>query len=205
MTDTGWSEGSFIEQSHLWDLPKHSWPMHDIVRISKLEAAQRQLSIGIRMLFEGADSVAVYTLLGVASVLFTDLIEQAAPHKSWDKMAQDANNLTSAEYFSIMRKAQNFFKHARNDADAVLEFDPVDTESLAFWAIMNGSELAPMSVEAQVFQLWYIASHSPLDNVEESPLKEAIQLFGDLRSVERTERLHAGKKALSETEPSGNF
>ena len=128
------------------------------------------------------------------------MIEKLHPEKSWDKQAQEANNLTSSEYYQIMRKAQNFLKHAKEDSQAVFEFDARDTEALAFWAIMNSSELIPMSLECQVFQLWYVASHSPLEDITQSPLKEAIQLFGDLRTCDRHLRLTVGAKVLANLE-----
>jgi hypothetical protein len=166
------------------------------IRVTKLDAAQRQLDLAIRMLFGGADPVAVHTLVGVASIVLTDLVEHKMPDKSWDRLAREANDLTKSQYFQIMRSAQNFLKHARDDPDGVLELDPVDTESLAFWAVMNASELAPMSIEAQVFQLWYIASHSPLEDPSESPLREAIALVGDLRNAPRDQRLQVGLRTL---------
>ena len=171
--------------------------MSNVVRVSKLEAAQRQLDVAIQLMFADADAIAVHTLVGAASLLMSDLIEHRAPSKSWDKQAQEANNLKSTEYFRIMRTSQNFLKHARADPYGILELDPCDTESLAFWVVMNGSELSPMSIEAQVFQLWYIASHAPLKSTE-SPLREAIEVLGDLRSIPRGERLRIGAKALTE-------
>jgi hypothetical protein len=174
--------------------------MTEPFHISKIDAAQRQLNLAIRLLFAGADPIAVHTLVGAASTLFTDLVEQLTPEKSWDKQAREANNLTALEYFQSMRKAQNFFKHARGDHDSNLEFAPADTESLAFWAAMNSSELVPMSIETQVFQLWYIASHSPLEDTNESPLREAFQLFGDLRGLPRRLRLQTGARTLSNLE-----
>jgi hypothetical protein len=136
--------------------------------------------------------------VGASSIVFSDLVENRMPEKSWDRQAQDANNLSPSEYFRIMRKAQNFFKHASTDFDAELDFDPIDTESLAFWAVMNASELGPLSIESQVFQLWYIASHSPLEDVSESPLREAIQLCGDLRGQPRAHRLQMGAQILTD-------
>lgn len=174
--------------------------MTESFQVSKLEAAHRQLNLAIRMLFADADAVAVHTLVGAASIIFTDLVEQLAPEKSWDKQAQEANELTASQYFQVMRKAQNFFKHAREDRDATIELDPNDTDALAFWAVMNASELSPMSIEAQVFQLWYIASHSPIEDVSQTPLKEAIQLVGDLRSESRVNRLQVGAQALAQAE-----
>ena len=164
--------------------------------VSKLDAAQRQLNAAIHMLFSAADPVTTHTLVGAASLLFSDLIEIRAPERSWDKKARESNSLEKSEYFQVMRRYQNFLKHARDDPDAVLEFNPEETESLAFWAVMNASELAPLSVEAQVYQLWYIAARSPYLDPEKSPLRDAINFFGDLRILPRADRLRAGKIVL---------
>ena len=164
--------------------------------VSKLNAAQRQLDVAIRMLFGEEDPVSVHTLVGAASVLLTDLVEIIIPQRSWDKMAREANSLAPSEYFQVMRRDQNFFKHARGDHQAVLTFNPEETEALAFWAVMNASELAPLSIESQVYQLWYIAARSPFTDPEKSPLREALGLFGDLRLLPRAERLRAGKRVL---------
>ena len=79
------------------------------------------------MLFGEQDPVAVHTLVGAASVLMTDLVEVIKPERSWDKMAREANSLAPSEYFQVMRRDQNFFKHARGDHQAVLTFNPEET------------------------------------------------------------------------------
>lgn len=170
--------------------------MSDSFQLTKPEAAQRQLSIAIRMLFAGEDPVAVHTLAGAASIVFTDLVEHLAPNNSWDRMAQEDNNLSASKYFNIIRQAQNFLKHARDDHAEVFNFNPHDTEALIMMAVMNASEIAPMSPEAQVFQLWFLAARYPLEVAEQSPFREAIELFGDLRATVRDQRLRLGAQAL---------
>lgn len=177
--------------------------MNESFQITKLEAAQRQLSVAIRMLFTGQDPVAVHTLAGAASIIFSDLVERLAPEHSWDRMTQEDSNLKPNQYFQIVRKAQNYLKHARDDHTDVLVFDPNDTEALIIIAVMNASEIAPMSLEAQVFQLWYLSAKYPSECANESPFKEAIALFGDLREMPRAERLRLGAQALVQAEREG--
>lgn len=171
--------------------------MNTVVRVSKLEAALHQLNVALRLMFSQFDPIATHTLVGAASTLLSDLIEHHAADKSWDRLAYEANDLTPGNYFKVMRNAQNFFKHARDDPSETIAFDPTDTESLAFWAVMNASELAPLSIEMQVFQLWYIASHYPVDEPNATPLKQAIELFGDLRNQDRLARLMVGHQVLA--------
>ncbi len=170
--------------------------MSESFQLTKVEAAQRQLSFAIRMLFVGQDPVAVHTLAGAASIILTDLVERLAPEHSWDRMAQEDNNLKPDQYFQIIRKAQNYLKHARDDHADVLVFEPNDTEALIMMAVMNASELVPMSIEAQVFQLWYLAAKYPPECAGKSPFSEAIALFGDLRETPRAERLRLGALGL---------
>ena len=178
--------------------------MTEVVRIGKLDAARRQLREAIRTIFAEGDPVVAHTLAGAASIVLTDLIEHKVPHKSWDKFAQDANSLAPKDYFSIMRKGQNFLKHARDDPDDTFELNPTDTESLVFLSVMNAGELlnhqnlGQLSMEESVFQLWHIACQSPELDGADDPFKKALEVFGDLRSSTRSERLAAGRRVLKE-------
>ena len=171
--------------------------MADRVHISKLEAAKRQLDVAIRLLFDGGDVVAVHTLVGAASVIISDLVEKHHPDKSWDKFAQEANKITASEYFQVMRKPQNFLKHARNDSSATLDFDPKDTESVAFWTVMNLGNFGVLSMEGSVLQLWYLACHAPTLDPNVEPYNRALAVFGDLRGKPRAERLAVAKRVLA--------
>ena len=172
--------------------------MDEHIRISKIEAAKRQLDMAIRLLFNDCDPVAVHTLVGAASVIISDLVDKQHPDKSWDRFAQEANKITASEYFQIMRKPQNFLKHARNDAEATLDFDPVDTESVAFWAVMNLGNFGLLSIEAQVLQLWWLACHAPILDPNVEPDNRVLEVFGDLRDKPRAQRLSAAKRVLVE-------
>jgi hypothetical protein len=53
--------------------------------ITKIDAANRQLDLAIRLFFDEADSVVVHTLTGAASCIYSSLIEKISPNKSWDR------------------------------------------------------------------------------------------------------------------------
>lgn len=171
--------------------------MSEMIKLTKLEAATRQLRMAIRLLFDGADPVPVHTLIGASSIILSDLVEKNAPEKSWDRFAQQANNISATDYFRVMREAQNFLKHAKDDPEAIFNFNSKDTESLAFWAVLNAGELGPLSMEESVLQLWYLACHDPQIEDNYSLYKEALALFGDLRGVPRNKRLEAGRMILA--------
>lgn len=170
-----------------------------LVAVSKLEAARRQLKTGIEILFSRGDEVAAHTLVGAASRIVSDLVEAKCPERSWDRYAQEANDLSTSDYFAIMRRSQNFLKHAERDPDSTKEFDPSDTDALAFWTVMNLGELeCELSIQESVLQLWYLASYSPSLDHQNEQNRLALELFGDLRSLERIERISAGARVMSE-------
>ncbi len=169
----------------------------DTTKVSKIDAASRQLDAAIRLLFSDFDIIAVHTLAGTASKITSDLVEKLALDKSWDKAAQTVNNLSSTEYFRIVRETQNFLKHAKNDADEMHEFALSDTEYLIFWAVMNLAELRHrLTIEQSAFQLWFLASQSDVLDPSSEVYKSAISLFGDLTSYPRADRLAAGLSKL---------
>ncbi len=111
-----------------------------MLRVGKLDAANRQLDCAIQLLFSGGDPVCIHTLAGAASILFSDLIEHHASQKSWDRAAQKSNRLSPKEYFGIIRKPQNFLKHAKDDPAAIFNFD---SEEL-FFALFSAHTDVPL-------------------------------------------------------------
>jgi hypothetical protein len=170
--------------------------MPECLRLSKLEVAQRQLNVAIRMLFANDDPVAVHTLVGAASTIFSNLVQAHHPTESWDKHAQEANNLTAKAYFEIMRKSQSWFKHAANDPDSIFDFDPIQTDSVIFCAVMNASKLAPLSNEAVIYVNWYITLQESLGDTFQVDLRLANNPFGNLGLKTRLEQFNAGQRAL---------
>jgi hypothetical protein len=69
---------------------------------------------------------------------------------------------------------------------------------------MNANEIAPMTVEAQVFPLWYLASRPPHERFDESPFREAIEFFGDLHGISRSARLRVGAQKLADVKKTVN-
>ncbi len=164
--------------------------------VGKLEAANRQLDFAVHLLFRGGDEICIHTLTGAASILLSDLVEHHIPDKSWDRAVQKINRLSPGQYFSIIRNAQNFLKHAKCDPTAIFNFDEVETEELMMLAVMNSGELQDLTVPQSVYQLWYIASRATTLGEDFPFVNEALELFPALHSFERTEQRALGAKVL---------
>jgi hypothetical protein len=157
--------------------------------IGKLEAAIRQLVASITIAFEGGDPLVAHTLAGAAANLLTDIIKVDLPQSSWDARVQSSVDLGRQEYLAIMRRIANFLKHADKDRDAVLDFNPEETDAVTFWAVMNAKELGQRRPEFDVFQSWYLSWIAYDVLYGDSAYAAVLSHFGDLRGVPRAERL----------------
>lgn len=167
-----------------------------MLHVGRLDAANRQLDYAIVLFFREGDEVCIHTLVGAASILLTDLLEKQAPERSWDRRAQTANALSPSQYFNVVRNAQNFLKHAREDPSAILDFDQVETEELMILAVTNSSELQHLSIPQSVYQLWYWGARAQTLGLEFPFVREALELFPELANVTRSEQRTIGLRML---------
>jgi hypothetical protein len=127
------------------------------LRLSKLEASRRQLETAIVLFFKGGDPVSIHTLATAAAEVIRDL-NTACGGKP---MAFDLpSNLVKPAYRSSLlrklREAQNFFKHADQDPEAILEFNTELSVFILFDAIEKYCELSGETPPIiKVFSLWF--------------------------------------------------
>ena len=108
--------------------------------IGKLDAARRQLSTAIREWFCGGDSVVIHTLACAAYEIIHDLSLQRNPNRH--DLLFDADYIKDEhrkEWKDLLRKPANFFKHADRDGDAVIEFNPRQSDGFILFSILGVS------------------------------------------------------------------
>lgn len=160
--------------------------------ILKIEAAKRQLNTAIRLLFQLDDAIAIHSLAVSAANIFSDIAEQSLGKKSWREMLREDNKMSLAEVKKVFNHSWNFFKHADKDPHGVLIFDPAETEHIIFISTLECAELAGISIEMQVFQLWFLAvgKISLEENNEIQTFSKS--LFPNLDKLSKNEQLSAG-------------
>ncbi|MBV8210127.1 MAG: hypothetical protein JO133_08705 [Burkholderiaceae bacterium] len=168
------------------------------IRLTKLDAARRQLDTALDLIFADRDPASIHTLVGAASTIISNLTEKGGSNVSWDRFAQQANKLAPGEYFRIMRAPQNFLKHAESDPDAGWDLDPDHALCLAFWAVMNLGNFGELTMQESVFQLWFLATHAPDLDRDLPPYRQTRSVFGDLRGKPYPEQLAAARRVLAE-------
>jgi hypothetical protein len=129
----------------------------DFSIVSKLEAAERQLDMAIRLFFKREDAVSVHTLAAAAYQIITDICKQ----KGIERELEDSEILdefgVKRELLAQIRRPQNFFKHADNDIDGQVKLKPMQT---ALFIMSSAQYLlrlrAVQSPECEVYRIWFI-------------------------------------------------
>jgi hypothetical protein len=142
-------------------------------QVTKLEAAERQLGMAIRLFFNRDDMIGIHTLTAAASQILRDLPGKhgsTSPLRDVEIIRPEKRQ----EWYQILTRAQNFFKHANRDAEGVLDFFPATTPFLIFEAVLMHNTLTKRyTPETLVFASWFNLKYPNL--VLDGPIKTVIQ------------------------------
>jgi hypothetical protein len=129
--------------------------------ITKIEAARRQLITSIRLLFEDADSISVYTLAHGSWEVLDALCKHEGRLRFREQMAS-ATGKGEKAIKEIANLGKNFFKHADSDPEGVLEdFSDDLNDHVLLAATMDYGMLATTKpMEVQFYPLWYFGVHT---------------------------------------------
>ena len=96
------------------------YPMNK-TRISKLDAARRQLDISINLFFYDRDLVAIHTLAAAAFNVLADLLKQQGRSERTlrGKLLESVKKEHQVTVLRKVREAENFFKHADRDPEEI--------------------------------------------------------------------------------------
>ncbi|WP_260429001.1 MULTISPECIES: hypothetical protein [unclassified Burkholderia] len=170
--------------------------------MTKIDAARRQLITAIRLFFDGGDPVSMYSLASNAWEVI-DVLCTSAGVESFSKQARE--NLPDGHKlkYYVNEPCRNFFKHAEQDPnpDNSVELREADVAAILFLAAedyMRFRQGGP--VEAQVFQLWFIAVFPEKvtadDPVAQSKLEYAKLAFPGIARLGSSEQIEMGRQML---------
>jgi hypothetical protein len=128
--------------------------------ITKIEVARRQLATAIRMHFEGRDAVSVHTLAHAAAEVAMDLCRHRDIVPFFDSHhIRASGDVPAKEIKDAFRRSKNFFKHADNDPNGVLDgFAEEDNDYILFMACYDLALLNEADVdEVAAFSMWFMA------------------------------------------------
>ena len=171
------------------------------IQLTKFEAATRQLNAAIHFLFEGRDSVPVYTLANAAGRILSDLVEHQAPGQSWrSNTVKSMPDVPAKEIYAIINRTPNFLKHADQDPNGIEIFEDEEIDDFIYMATLECGEMLnrELSIEMQAFQVWYMAAHPERIGEHDPLVRDALSIMPGLRQLERQLQLRAGQAFLAE-------
>jgi hypothetical protein len=166
--------------------------------LTKLDVAEREIVAAIRLFFDGGDPIAVYVVAAAAREITSTLCEKRGIPSFLDGAHHKYPQHSKKEIFHIAGRFAGFFKHARDDPDAVLDdFDEAECEAVLLAAIDDFARLCGgLPIEAQVFDVWFRARHLPSDNEAQNEL-QAAYLPDDFDRQSRLQQIESGKRLLA--------
>jgi hypothetical protein len=129
--------------------------------VTKLDVARRNLAAAIRHFFSQQDPIATHTLAAAAQNVLRDL----ARVRGLERLSilhdhPDVGADQRAAWVRSINRARNFFKHADEDPDGVLEFDEEDNVFVLLDAVLLLSQFPDGWLrEANVFIGWFTTAN----------------------------------------------
>jgi hypothetical protein len=155
------------------------------VRVSKLNAAQRQLRTAIALWFENGDPVSVHTLAFAAYEIFHSVSEHRDPYRR--DLIFDTFHIKDEyrkEWLALVKKEANFFKHGDRDPEAVIDLDPEFSEQFILWSILARQLCGEGPSEEESTFMWWFMFHRTHMLTE-----QGRKGFTDRLSVEHIEQI----------------
>ncbi|MDD1777318.1 MAG: hypothetical protein LUQ65_04045 [Candidatus Helarchaeota archaeon] len=164
--------------------------MEKVLTISKLDASKRQLETVIRLYFSLGDPVSIHTLTSAAYNILRDINKNRGGKPLIIK--EQIIGYIKPEYQKEIRikinEAENFFKHADQDHDAVIRFYPDQSELLLLEACSVYSTLTgEMPPLFKVYTTWYMSHHTDLYTFTEDVKRDMKKLLPSVLSMNREE------------------
>ena len=173
------------------------------IKVSKIDAARRQLDCAIDLWFRNGDPVSIHTLVSAAFEIIQDLNSKAGNKEI--TMIEMARRLVKPErveeVMQLLRKPMLFFKHADRDPHDILEFAPDASEMLMVTAMRGLGLLGEQSSDQQRTLVNWHALHRPnifLDG--QNPLQALLsaEQAADMRKLAKGDFFKASMLGLAQ-------
>ncbi len=112
------------------------------MKLSKLDAAQRQLDVASNLFSNRGDRLALHTLAGAAEEILGKLLERAAQESVFEQMRVSAEqrfgrSITGSDLSGLVNKSRNSLKHANDPNEDPFEYDSDAAVAMFIRALVN--------------------------------------------------------------------
>jgi len=149
-------------------------------KVTKLDAAQRQLRTAILLWFSGGDPISIHSLAYAAYEVIHAISKRHNPQRR--DLLFDSRFIREearSEFNKLLKMHANFFKHANRDANDTIEFSPMISETFILHGILGLDACSmPKSDEEVAFASWLF-----LHDIE-LLTQEGREMFANIISID---------------------
>jgi hypothetical protein len=162
---------------------------NETLKVSKTDAAKRQLEAAIRLWFYDGDPVSIHTLAAAAHQVVHDLGRARGITAKLRELPNVRPEFKKRMHDALAR-AENFFKHADHDPDALLQFKPITTSYFLIDAVLTYELLTGESSPVmRTFRMWIMIQYPELVKADIrdawlTNLKQARPMFTSMAKQE---------------------
>ena len=156
----------------------------DKIRVSKIDAARRQLDCAIELWFLDRDAVSIHTLAAAAYQIVHDINKR----QDNEHLLLYDSVVVKEEYrklwVSLIRKPGNFFKHADSDPHGTIEFSPFVSVGFMLFSVLGLGLLGERASDyTAALSVWLSVHDSEL--VTDKYRKSILDQLNDLAHVKQ--------------------
>lgn len=132
-----------------------------VLKVNKIQAAQRQIDIAIRLLFENEDPLPIHTLIMAAFRILRDLASKKDKSRVDETFRSMIKPGTEKRFWKEIQSFSNFLKHADEDPEAVFEVpsEEVNDANLLVASLYYRELTGTMTPEIMAFLAWFGGIH----------------------------------------------
>ena len=160
------------------------------LKITKLDAARRQLRTALGLWFADGDPVSIHTLLAAAH----EIIHRLYRNKGLVNLVFDTDLIKDeyrGEFARRIKEAPSFFKHANHDADdASILFNPETNDYIAMFLVQALADMGEeFGLEERAY-IWWLLIRGP--ELFQSKAKFLpIEIVQNIKGIDKKQFLHA--------------
>jgi hypothetical protein len=152
-------------------------------KLTKLEAARREINAAIRTYFNDEDPIAIHALAAGGTQIISDLGKKKGLQLGIESGIKHIRSERQKEFRDMMREPQNHIKHAdrKGDEDKILEYRPATIEFYLYLGAGGYQDYTGTDTpETRVFMWWFTACNPELLNepVQKSQVEDMIEVYG---------------------------
>jgi hypothetical protein len=168
------------------------------IKVTKMDAAKRQLRTAIRLWFKDSDPVSIHTLAAAAH----EIIHTLYRRKGLNDLIFDSARIKDefrGEWAKSIKKAPTFFKHAQHDPDGEIEFNAALNHLLMFILCAGLHRMGePEGLEEMALTRWLLV-HEPELFLKQAFDRVPVHVLEQVKGMNKAEYFNVFELAWSNT------